>query len=225
MTEKSKPGPSGTTGSEVAAIRGVNDEPPLVFVVDDDSGVREALSDLLFSSGLRASAFGSAEELLRALAHETPACLILDLQLPDISGLDIQRELAKGDGPPIVFISGRADIPSSVRAMKAGAIEFLPKPFSDEELLAAIESAIAQHRLGWQRREELAELRKSYAQLSAREREVLPLIVAGMTNKETAARLGIAEITVQIHRSQIVRKLAARSLPDLVRMASKLGIS
>jgi FixJ family two-component response regulator len=145
--------------------------------------------------------------------------------LPDISGLDLQRELGEADGPPIVFISGHADIPSSVRAMKAGAIEFLAKPFSDQELLAAIASAIAQHQEGQQRREELSDRRKSYARLSAREREVLPFIVAGLTNKQTAARLGIAEITVQVHRAQIVRKMGARSIPDLVRMAGKLGIS
>ena len=160
--------------------------------------------------------------MVRAKAPDSPACLVLDLQLPDISGLDLQRELAEAGGPPIVFISGHGDIPTSVRAMKAGAIEFLPKPFSDQELLAAIDSAIAKDQEARRSRADLAELRKSYARLSPRERDVLPLIVAGLTNKHTAARLGVAEITVQVHRAQIMRKMAAPSLPDLVRMAGKL---
>jgi FixJ family two-component response regulator len=225
MTAKSKfrrPGVNSTVSGaakEAEALRS------LVCVVDDDSGIREALSSLLSSAGLRIEAFGSAEEFLRATANESPVCLILDLHLPDISGFDLQHQLAEADGPPIVFISGHGDIPSSVRAMKAGAIEFLPKPFSDQELLAAIDSAIAQRQKEQQTRKELSDLRKSYAGLSAREREVLPFIVAGLTNKQTAAKLGIVEITVQVHRAQIVRKMAARSIPDLVRMACKLGIS
>ena len=197
----------------------------MVFVLDDDPAVRDALSGLLRSAGLRAVLFATAAEFLRVKVKETPACLVLDLQLPDISGLELQRSLAETAGPPIVFISGHANIPSSVRAMKAGAIEFLVKPFSDEELLAAIASAIEHDRGERQSRSELAGLREAYGHLSRREREVLPLVVAGMTNRESAVNLGIAEITLQVHRGQIMRKLGARSVPELVRMAGKLGLS
>jgi FixJ family two-component response regulator len=144
--------------------------------------------------------------------------------LPDKSGLELQQELAKANGPPIVFISGHGDIPSSVQAMKAGAIEFLPKPFSDQELLEAIHSAIAQARKTRQDRSELSDLQESYALLSTREREVLPLVVTGLTNRQSAEKLGIAKITLQVHRAQIMRKMGAQSVPDLVRMAGKLGL-
>jgi len=202
----------------------VNSERAVVFVLDDDPDVREALSSLLRSAGFQVSGFASAAEFMKAKAPDSPACLVLDLLLPDISGLELQRELAKRSGPPIVFISGHGDIPSSVRAMKAGAIEFLPKPFSDQELLEAIHRAIAQDRDARQGRSELAQLRKSYALLSDREREVFPLVAAGLTNKESAAQLGIAVITLQVHRGQVMRKMEAQSLPELVRMAGKLGI-
>ena len=202
----------------------MNSERPVVFVLDDDPSVREALSSLLHSAGLQVSVFESAAEFLQAKRPDSPACLVLDLQLPDISGLELQRELAQADGPPIVFISGYGDIPSSVRAMKAGAIEFLPKPFSDQELLTAVHHAIVQDQGARRSRSELAELQKSYALLSTREREVLPLVVAGLTNKQSAAKLGIAEITLQVHRAQIMRKMGAQSVPELVRMAGKLGI-
>lgn len=141
-----------------------------------------------------------------------------------MNGLELQQELAKAHGPPIVFISGHGDIPSSVQAMKAGAVEFLPKPFSDQELLEAIQSAIAQGRKARQDRSEIADLQESYALLSTREREVLPLVVTGLTNKQSAAKLGIAKITLQVHRAQIMRKMGAQSVPDLVRMAGKLGL-
>jgi FixJ family two-component response regulator len=200
-------------------------EQQVVFVLDDDPLVREALSALLRSAGLRVVLFSTAAELLRAKVKDAPACLVLDLQLPDISGLELQRSLAETDGPPIVFISGHANIPSSVTAMKAGAVEFLVKPFSDVELLLAIESAIEQDREVRQSRSELAGLREAYEHLSRREREVLPLVVAGLTNRESAVNLGIAEITLQVHRGQIMRKLGARSVPELVRMAGKLGVS
>jgi FixJ family two-component response regulator len=222
MPISSHPGGNGVAFGAAAA----KDSPrPVVFVLDDDPGIRAALSSLLSSAGLHVKAFGSAAEFLKAKAPNSPNCLILDLQLPDISGLDLQRELAEAEGPPIVFISGHGDIPSSVRAIKAGAIEFLTKPFSDLELLAAIDSAIAKDREARRSRAELADLRRDYDRLSAREREVLPLIVAGLTNKHTANRLGIAEITVQVHRAQIMRKMAAQSVPDLVRMAGKLGMA
>jgi FixJ family two-component response regulator len=203
----------------------VNSDNPIVFVVDDDYRVREALSSLLASVGLQVVAFGSAAEFLESEKPDSPACLILDLELPDTSGLELQRELAAGDGPPIVFITGHGDITSSVRAMKAGAIEFLPKPFSEQELLQAIDAAIAVDRETRQKRSELAELRKHYALLTPREREVLPFVVAGFANKQTAADLGTSEITIGVHRGQIMRKMGARSLAELVRIADKLGIA
>ncbi len=203
----------------------MNSDNPIVFVVDDDYRVREALSSLLASVGLQVVAFGSAAEFLESEKPDSPACLILDLELPDTSGLELQRELAAGDGPPIVFITGHGDITSSVRAMKAGAIEFLPKPFSEQELLQAIDAAIAVDREARQKRSELAELQKHYALLTPREREVLPFVVAGFANKQTAADLGTSEITIGVHRGQIMHKMGARSLAELVRMSDKLGIA
>jgi FixJ family two-component response regulator len=203
----------------------VNSDNPIVFVVDDDYSVREALSSLIASVGLQVVAFGSAAEFLESEKPDSPACLVLDLELPDTSGLELQRELAAGDGPPIVFITGHGDIPSSVRAMKAGAIEFLPKPFSEQELLRAIDTAIAVDRETRQKRSELAELQKHYALLTPREREVLPFVVAGFANKQTAAGLGTSEITIGVHRGQIMHKMGARSLAELVRMSDKLGIA
>ncbi len=203
----------------------MNSDNPIVFVVDDDHRVREALSSLLASVGLQVVAFGSAAEFLESEKPDSPACLILDLELPDTSGLELQRELAAGDGPPIVFITGHGDITSSVRAMKAGAIEFLPKPFSEQELLQAIDTAIAVDRETRQKRSELAELQKHYALLTPREREVLPFVVAGFANKQTAADLGTSEITIGVHRGQIMHKMGARSLAELVRMSDKLGIA
>jgi FixJ family two-component response regulator len=198
---------------------------PIVFIVDDDYRVREALSSLIASAGLRVTAYGSAAEFLEAEKPDAPACLVLDLQLPGPSGLELQRELADGSGPPIVFITGHGDIPSSVRAMKAGAVEFLPKPFGDQELLAAIDTALALDRKGRRERAELAELQKHYALLTPREREVLPFVAAGLANKQTAAELGTSEITIGVHRGQIMRKMGARSLAELVRMADKLVLS
>jgi len=198
---------------------------PIVFVVDDDYRVREALSSLIESAGMRATAYGSAAEFLEAEKPDAPACLVLDLQLPGSSGLELQRELADGSGPPIIFITGHGDIASSVRAMKAGAIEFLPKPFGDQELLAAIDAALALDRKGRRERAELAELQKHYALLTPREREVLPFVVAGLANKQTAAELGTSEITIGVHRGQIMRKMGARSLAELVRMADRLTLT
>jgi len=202
----------------------MNSDEPIVFVVDDDYRVREALSSLIESVGLRVVAFGSAAEFLESEKPDSPACLVLDLQLPDVNGLELQRELAAGDGPPIVFITGHGDIPSSVRAIKAGAIEFLPKPFSEQELLRAIDAAIVLDREAREKRSDLAELQKRYSLLTPREREVLPFVVAGFANKQTAADLGTSEITIGVHRGQIMHKMSARSLAELVRMSDKLGI-
>jgi len=198
---------------------------PIVFLVDDDPRIREALCSLISSVGLRVAAFGSAAEFLEFEKPDAPSCLILDLQLPDVNGLDLQRELAGGEAPPIVFITGHADVPSSVRAMKAGAIEFLSKPFGEQELLQAIDAALALDGTARLKRSELAQLRKSYSLLTPREREVLPFVVAGFANKETAGELGTSEITIGVHRGQIMRKMGARSLAELVRMADKLGIA
>lgn len=198
---------------------------PIVFVVDDDQRVREALSSLINSVGLRVAAFGSAVEFLESEKPDAPACLILDLELPGINGLQLEQELAGGDSPPIVFITGHGDVPSSVRAMKAGAIEFLSKPFGERELLEAIDAAIVMDRAARQKRLELAGLQTRYSLLTPREREVLPFVVAGYANKQTAAGLGISEITIGVHRGQIMRKMGTRSLAELVRMADKLGIA
>jgi FixJ family two-component response regulator len=197
---------------------------PIVYVLDDDYRVREALTSLLSSVGFRVEVFASAAEYLKFKKPDSPACLILDLQLPGMSGLDLQRQIAGGDAPAIVFVTGHGDVPSSVRAMKAGAIEFLLKPFDDQELLRAIDAAIAKDRESRLKRAEMAELRRRYALLTPREREVLPFVVAGLLNKQTAAELGNSEITIQVHRGQIMRKMAASSLADLVKMAGKLGI-
>jgi len=203
----------------------VNSDSPFVFVVDDDHRVREALSSLISSVGLRVAVFGSAAEFLEYEKPDAPACLVLDLQLPGSTGLELQQQVVGGEAPPIVFISGHGDVPSSVRAMKAGAIEFLSKPFDEQELLQAIHAAIDQDRIARQKRSELAELQRHYDLLTPREREVLPFVVAGFANKQTAADLGTSEITIGVHRGQIMRKMGAKSLAELVRMADKLGIA
>jgi FixJ family two-component response regulator len=203
----------------------MNSDNPIVFVVDDDSRVREALSSLLSSVGLRVAVFHSAAEFLESEKPDAPGCLVLDLQLPGTSGLELQQQLIAGEALPIIFISGHGDIPSSVRAMKAGAVEFLSKPFNDQELLQAIDAAIARDRTARQQRSELAELQRHYNLLTPREREVLPFVVAGFANKVTAAELGTSEITIGVHRGQIMRKMGARSLAELVRMADALGIT
>jgi FixJ family two-component response regulator len=194
----------------------------VVFIVDDDERVREALSELLLSHDMRVMAFGSAGEYMQASKPELPACLVLDIELPDMNGLDLQRQIAGGDHPPIVFITGHGSIPSSVRAIKRGAVDFLSKPFRNSDLLAAIQSAIAADREARAARAELGVLRERYAALTPREREVLPLVVSGLLNKQSAAQLGISEVTLQIHRRNVMRKMQADSLADLVRFADRL---
>ena len=197
---------------------------PIVFVVDDDVRIRDALASLLGSAGLDVVVFASATEFLGAEKPDAPACLVLDLELPDIHGLELQKDLAERDAPPIVFITGHGDIPSSVKAMKAGAVEFLPKPFGDDELLRAINAGIALDRSARLKRSERAELTRRYERLTPREREVLTFVVGGFANKQTADELGTSEITIGVHRGQIMRKMGARSLAELVRFADKLGI-
>lgn len=196
----------------------------IVFIVDDDQRIREALGELLASQGVRFVAFGSAGEYVRASKPDEPACLILDVELPDINGLDLQNQIAQGDHPPIVFITGHGDIPSSVRAIRHGAVDFLTKPFSDADLMAAIRVAIEQDRTKRAARAEIGALKERYLALTPREREVLPLVVSGLLNKQAAAELGISEVTLQIHRRNVMQKMAAASLADLVRIAEKLEI-
>ncbi len=196
----------------------------IVFIVDDDARIREALEDLLASHGMNAVAYGSAGAYVGADRPDVPACLVLDIELPDINGLDLQRQIGKGEHPPIVFITGHGDIPSSVRAIKHGAVDFLTKPFSDADLMAAVGAAIAQDRHDRSERAELTVLRQHYLELTPREREVLPLVVSGLLNKQAAAELGISEVTLQIHRRNVMQKMAAASLADLVRIAERLDI-
>jgi FixJ family two-component response regulator len=198
---------------------------PIVFVVDDDPAMREALADLIASVGLSVSAFKSAREFLERKKPDPLACLVLDVRLPGLSGLDLQRELLRMEAPiPIIFITGHGDIPMSVRAMKEGAVEFLPKPFRELDLLDAIQHAIEIGRLALQRRTVVTELRRRYELLTKRECEVMKLIVSGLLNKQIAAQLGSSETTVKMHRGQIMHKMNAQSVVQLVRMAEKIGI-
>lgn len=196
----------------------------VVFVIDDDASMRGALGNLIASVGLDVRLFGSTTEFLQQPRPDAPACLVLDVRLPGMSGLAFQQELAKtGVSLPVIFVSGHADVPTTVRAMKAGAVEFLTKPFHDQELLDAIQAAIEHDRA--QRREaaRVGELRQRFDQLTEREREVMAFVVAGRANKQIAADLGLSEVTVKVHRGQMMRKMRARSLPELVRMADRLA--
>ena len=200
--------------------------PPIVFAIDDDSAIRKALASLIRSVGLQVELFASAQEFLQAKRPRVPSCLILDIRLPGISGLDFQRTLADAKDPiPLIFITGHGDIQMSVRAMKAGAVEFLPKPFRDQDLLDAIHLALERDAVRRNQEKEIAKMRERFEWLTPREREVLPLVVSGLLNKQIAAEIGTSETTVKVHRSQLMRKMGADSLPELVRMAEKLGIS
>ncbi|HEV2717680.1 MAG TPA: response regulator transcription factor [Terriglobales bacterium] len=203
----------------------MNDVAPIVFVVDDDPSVRRAIKRLVESVGLQVELFGSPQEFLQRGRCDVPGCLVLDIRLPGKSGLDFQRELAEANIPiPIIFITAHGDIPMTVRAMKAGAVEFLTKPFRDQDLLDAIQVALERDAARRKQESEIATLRERYESLTPREREVLPLVVSGLLNKQIAANLGTSEATVKVHRSQLMRKMGADSLADLVRMAEKLGI-
>jgi FixJ family two-component response regulator len=203
----------------------MNDARPIVFVVDDDPDVCVSMKRLIRSLGLEVQTFNSAQDFLRTKRPDAPGCLVLDVRLPDLSGLDLQHELAKANVDlPIVFVTGHADIPMSVRAMKAGAVEFLTKPFREQDLLEAIQHAIGQHRTSRERRAEISELQQRQDSLTPREREVFPLVASGLLNKQIADKLGASEKTVKIHRGQLMRKMKADSLADLVRMSERLGV-
>ena len=201
-----------------------NVDEPIVFVIDDDASVRRALTNLFQSVGLKVEVFGSAPEMLHGRLPDVASCLVLDIRLPGLSGLDFQTELAKANVHiPIIFMTGHGDIPMTVRAMKGGAVDFLTKPFREQEMLDAVVAAIERDRKRRESDKVAADLQRLYETLTPREREVLPLVTSGLMNKQVAAQLGLAEITVKLHRGHIMRKMEARSLADLVRMAEILG--
>lgn len=204
----------------------MTEKPPIVIIVDDDPSLRSMLSRLLGTVGLKSTAYASPEEFLRSPSPDCAACLVLDVQMPGLSGLDLQRELAKGGHElPIVFMTGHGDIPMTVQAMKAGAVAFLTKPFRNQDMIDAVREGINLDRQARQKREELSELRRRYESLTAREREVFALVALGLLNKQIALQLGTTERTVKAHRGQVVQKMEADSVADLVRMADRLGVT
>jgi FixJ family two-component response regulator len=203
----------------------VSEPAAVVFVVDDDASVRAALESLFRSVGLAVRSFGSAQEFLSEPVADIPACLVLDVRLPGMSGLDLQRELAERDPAlPIIVITGHGDIPMTVRAMRAGAVEFLPKPFRDQDLLDAVQQALDRARVLRRDQAAMVDLRGRYSSLTPREREVMGLVVEGLLNKQIAYELGISEVTVKIHRGQVMQKMRADSVAELVRMAERVGV-
>jgi FixJ family two-component response regulator len=206
-------------------MKGPSDTEPIVFVIDDDESIREALKSLLRSVGLRVELFGAASEFLKSKLPDAPSCLVLDVRLPGVSGLDFQTELAKANVHiPIIFITGHGDIPMTVRAMKAGAVEFLTKPFRDQELLDSVGIALERDRARREQDSTVHDVKIHFESLTPREQEVMGFVTAGLMNKQIAAKLGVSEITVKVHRGNVMRKMGARSLADLVRMADVLGI-
>ena len=205
-------------------VRNMPDVKSIVFVVDDDVSVRESLELLIKSAGWQPELFASAQEFLSRPRVAVPSCLVLDVSLPGLDGLELQRQLADRNDVPIVFITGHGDVPMSVRAMKAGAVEFLTKPFNDDVLLQAVQDAIERSRVALRLESEMRVLKSCHESLTPRERQVMALVVSGLLNKLVAAELGISEITVKMHRGQVMRKMKARSLPDLVTMAERLGV-
>ncbi len=204
----------------------MNESGPIVFVVDDEPTVCASVKRLVRSVGIEVQTYSSAQEFLRGKRPDVPGCLVLDVRLPDLSGLDLQQELAKANITlPIIFVTGHGDIPMSVRAMKAGAVEFLTKPFREQELLEAIQHGIQQHRTLREQRAEIFDLQCRYESLTLREREVFPLVAGGWLNKQVASQLGASEKTIKVHRSQVMHKMKAESLADLIRMAEKLKIT
>ncbi|KRQ03458.1 nodulation protein NolW [Bradyrhizobium manausense] len=202
-----------------------NGDQPIVYVVDDDASMRRALTNLFESVGLKVEAFGSAPQLLQAKPPQVPSCLVLDIRLPGVSGLELQSDLAKANiHTPIIFITGHADIPMTVRAMKGGAIDFLTKPVRDQDILDAVQAAIERDRKRRDLNKTVSNVRSRFESLTSRERDVLALVTSGLMNKQVAAQLGLAEITVKIYRGQIMRKMGAKSLADLVRMSEALDI-
>ena len=223
VNQAGQPNVRWTSAREWRILSRVTPQDRIVFVVDDDPGIRQALTDLLSTFDLQVITFGSAAEYIAYPKPDLPACLVLDVELPDANGLDLQSQAGQLH-PQIVFITGHGDIPKSVRAIKAGAVDFLTKPLNAPDLVRAIEAAITQDRLARRERAELAELHRRLSSLTPREREVLPLVVSGLLNKQAAAELGISQITLQIHRGKIMTKMKADSLAELVRMAVRLEI-
>jgi FixJ family two-component response regulator len=214
VTERAKPSPPET-----------NADQPIVYVVDDDPSMRRALTNLFESVDLKVEAFGSAQEILQSKRPEVPSCLVLDIRLPGLSGLDLQADLAKANiNTPIIFITGHGDIPMTVRAMKGGAVDFLTKPVRDQDMLDAVRAAIDRDRKRRDIEKTVSSVKSRFESLTPRERDVLSLVASGLMNKQVAAELGLAEITIKIYRGQIMRKMGAKSLADLVRMTEALGI-